>query len=116
MSNGGVVDDQFAAADELQEFIDDVGELRLVGQEFQGDAVYRLGAGVDLAFRVDVFVQMAAGQPAVFHLDAGDFDDAVTRARVEAGGFGIEDDLSHFSSRWLLVGELLAGFALVTND
>ena len=88
-------DDQFAAADEFREFIDDVGELRLVGQEFQRDVVHRLGAGIDFAFRIDVLVQMAPGQSAIFHLDAGDFDDAVTRARVEARGFGIENNLAH---------------------
>jgi len=40
-------------------------------------------------------VQVVAGEPPVQQLDAADFDDAVARAGVQAGGFGIENDLAH---------------------
>ena len=43
---------------------------------------------------IDVDVEGAAGREAVDQLDAADLDDAVL-ARIEAGGFGVEDDLAH---------------------
>jgi hypothetical protein len=36
-----------------------------------------------------------AGAPATDHLDAADLDDAVPEFGLEAGGFRVEDDLSH---------------------
>ena len=52
-------------------------------------------SGMDrAALRIDVAVEDAAGREAVDQLDAADLDDAVL-ARIEAGGFGVEDDLAH---------------------
>jgi hypothetical protein len=34
-------------------------------------------------------------RPAIHKLDAADFDDAVTELELQAGGLGIEDDLTH---------------------
>ncbi|CAM2158074.1 hypothetical protein PT2222_40072 [Paraburkholderia tropica] len=90
-----VVNDQFRAANEVENLVRDFGEFRLVGEEFGGQAVHRERAGVAVAFRVDVEVQVVAREPAVHELDAADFDDAVARAGVQAGGFGIENDLAH---------------------
>ena len=54
-------------------------------------------AGVDLAFRIDPEVDRAARRTAVDELDGGELDDPVALPRIEAGGFGVEDDLAH---RW----------------
>ena len=59
-----------------------------------GDAVDPFSVGIDVALRVDIDVEVTAGGQEVLQLDAGDLDQAVTLTRVEAGGFGVEDDLS----------------------
>ena len=48
---GGVVDHQLGAVDEGEEFLDDLGELRLVGEEFQRQAGDFLRARFELAVR-----------------------------------------------------------------
>jgi hypothetical protein len=40
-------------------------------------------------------VQVVAGKPSIHKLDAANFDNAVARAGVEAGCFGIEYELAH---------------------
>jgi hypothetical protein len=40
-------------------------------------------------------MEVITGQFAVQDFDATDFDDAVAGARIQAGGFGVEDDLTH---------------------
>ena len=40
-------------------------------------------------------MKLAPGRDVVDEFDAGDLDYAVTLARVEAGGFGIEHDFAH---------------------
>ena len=90
-----VVDDEFGAAHVFDEFGGDFAELRLVAQELGGQPVHLQRAFLALAFRIDVAVEMVAGQPPVDEFDAGDFDDAVAERRVEAGGFSVENDLSH---------------------
>ena len=91
----GIVGDQLGAVDEGQEFVGDVVEGRLAGEVGRADAVHRLRFGMDhAALRIDVVVKDAAGREAVDQLDAAELDDAVL-AGIEAGGFGIEDDLAH---------------------
>ncbi len=90
-----VVDDEFGAAHVFDEFRGDFLEFRLVAQKLLGKPVHPQRPFLALAFRIDVAVEMVAGQPAVDELDAGDFDDAVAERRVEAGGFSVENDLSH---------------------
>ena len=91
----GIVDDQFGAAYEVEKLVGNLAELRFVGEELTADAVDRQRALVDIAFRVDVVMQVAPGQPAIDHLHAGQFDDAVTESCFEAGGFSVEKYLSH---------------------
>ncbi len=82
-------------AEEVQDLLGDLGEERLVLQEFIGDAMDGQRVRMDLLVaRVDVDVQRPAGREMVDQLDAADFDDAVG-AVVEAGGFRIEDDFTH---------------------
>src|SRR5690606_21242539 len=92
---GGVVDHQLGAVDELEEFIGDGRELRLVGEEVQGQPGDLLRALLELALRVDVLVVRAPGGPALHQLHAADLDHAVALAPVQAGGFSVEDDLAH---------------------
>ena len=44
---------------------------------------------------IDMAVKGLAGRHAVENLDATDFNQPITPQRIEAGGFGIEDDFAH---------------------
>ena len=88
------MDDELGAIDELQELLGDLGKARLAGELVERDAVHGRGAGVDLALGIQVFVEVPAGGAAVHHLDAADLDDAMAALGLEAGGFGVEYDLS----------------------
>ena len=90
-----VMDDKLALGDKFQEFFGDVGKPRLAFEIGQADSVDAFGAFVDGSFRVDEAVILAAGESAVDHLDATDFDDAMTLRGGKPGGFCVEDDLSH---------------------
>ena len=58
-------------------------------------AVHFRRADVDLALRVDEEMDRAARRAPVDDLEAGELDDPVALQRIEAGGFGVEDDLAH---------------------
>ena len=90
-----VVDDEFGAAYEIEEFSCDVGKSRLVLQELKADSVNRQRAGVDVAFRVDVAMEMPVGQTSVAHFDATDFDNAMAELVLEACRFSVEEYLAH---------------------
>jgi hypothetical protein len=90
-----VVDDELRVADELQELLDPLGEARLVGQEVVGESVHVLRAGRHHHLGIEVGVEGAARGDHVHELDAADFDHAMAGQRIEAGRFGIEDDLAH---------------------
>ena len=92
---GRVVDDQLGTVDECEESIGDVREPWFVGEEFEGQAGDFLGAGLEFAIRVDVLLIGAAGGATFHQFHAADFDHAIALLPFEAGGFGIEDDLSH---------------------
>ena len=84
-----------APLDELDELARDLGELRLRREEVVLDAVHLERAAVDLALGVDVAMEAVLRRPAIDELDAADLDDPMARGRLEARGFGIEDDLTH---------------------
>ena len=90
-----VVDHPARAAREVDELAGDVRETGLVAQHFPGQPMHVGRAAVDLTFRVDVEMHAATGQPAVDHFHGGNLDDAVTQLGVEAGGFGVEDQVPH---------------------
>ena len=90
-----VVDHQRRIGDELQELVDHMGEQRLVGKELAGKAVHGEGFGRHGTFRIDVAVKGLSGRHAIDHLDTADFNQPVAAQRVEAGGFGIENDFAH---------------------
>jgi hypothetical protein len=85
------VDDDFGILHELAQFRGDFVELRLVAQEFGGQAVDRQRRLVRVALGIDIAVEVVAGQLAVEDFNAADFDDAVARAWIQAGGFGVEE-------------------------
>ena len=64
---------------------------------FGAETVNALGFRRHRPFRVDVDVKALAGGNVVDELDRADLDDAVAVQRFEAGGFGVENDLSHDS-------------------
>ena len=64
-------------------------------QELGRDAVHLQRAGIDFAVRAQVAMEHPARAPAIDDLDAADLDDAVPQLGLEAGGFGVEDDLTH---------------------
>jgi hypothetical protein len=61
--------------------------------------VYFERAVLDVALGVQVLVEMLAAEAPVDQLHAAYFDDAMAFGGFKAGGFGVEDDLSH---GWLL--------------
>ena len=72
-----------------------LGEQRLVGQELVAEAVHVLRARRHDHFGIEVGVEGPAGGHRVDQLDAAHFDDAMAGQRIEAGGFGVEDDFAH---------------------
>jgi hypothetical protein len=95
----GVVDHQLRAADELEQLVDDLGEPRLLRQEFVGDAVYVLRGAIDRPVGAQIAMKAAAGAAAIDQLDAADLDDAMPLLRLQPRGFGVEDDLPHGALR-----------------
>ena len=59
---GRVVDDELGAADERHQLVDDLGELRRLLQPRGVDAVHGQRAGVDLAFGIQVAMELLAGR------------------------------------------------------
>src|SRR5690606_20650092 len=92
---GRVVDDELGAAQVVEQLGRDVPEARLVGEKLGRDPVHLQRADVDVALGVQVPVEIVARELAVDQLHPGYFDDAVPQLRLEAGGLGVEDDLSH---------------------
>ena len=93
---GGVVDDQRRVADEGQEALGDFRKQRLVRQEFGGQAMDATGFLGYVAQGIDIGVIEPFGWLMVDQFDAGDLDDAVAAVGIEAGGFGIQRDFTHW--------------------
>src|SRR3954470_14581913 len=74
-----------------------MGEQRLAGEELGGEAMHREGFRRHLALGIEVAMKGLAGRHAIEDLDAADLDQPVAPQRVEAGGFGIENDFAHRS-------------------
>lgn len=89
------MDDQLRVRDEIAQLRSDFRELRFVGEEFGREAVHCERAGIAVAFRVHVEVQVVACKTSIHQLDAADFDDPVARSRIQAGGFGVQYQLAH---------------------
>jgi len=74
---GRVVDDEFRALEIGQQLVGDLRELGLVAQKLVADAVHLERVLVAVALRVDVVVQVVAGELACQQLDTADLDDAI---------------------------------------
>src|SRR5450759_5721486 len=92
----GIVDHQRRVADEAEEIVGDVGEKRLVLEEFGRQPVDGEGLSRYFALRIEIAVERRAGRNPVEQLDAADLDQAVTLQGIQPGGFGVEDDFTHF--------------------
>ena len=91
------MNDERRVADELQELLHDFREQRLAGEKFAGQAVHGKRFRRHVALGIDVAVKRLPRRHAVEDLDAADFDEPVAAQRIEAGGFGIENDFAHES-------------------
>jgi hypothetical protein len=88
-------------AKEFEQLYGQLGERRLVFQEFVGDPMNRKRIRMDLLVcGTNVSMEGSSGWEMVEKLDAADFDNAVGSA-VEAGRFRIEDDLAHLNAPFL---------------
>src|SRR5450830_571632 len=90
-----VVDDQFGVGNIGAEFFDDFCKFGFVAEEFGGQSVDGQSALFRIALGIDVVMEVVPGQHAVVQLDRADLQDAVARAWVQAGGFSIENNLTH---------------------
>src|SRR6185312_1689437 len=75
-----IVDHQRRIANESEEF---------VRQPVDGEGFPR-----HVALRVDVIVERRAGRNPIEQLDTADLDQAMALRRIEAGGFGVENDFA----------------------
>ena len=91
----GVVDHERRVADEFQELLDHFREQRLAGKELAGQAVHGKRFRRHVALGIDVAVKRLPRRHAVVDFDAADLDQPVAAQRIEAGGFGIENDFAH---------------------
>ncbi len=73
----GIVRDQRRIADELEQFLDLVGESRLIRQENVGQAVDGFCLARHRTIGIEVGVKMTPGFDPAEHLDAADLDHAV---------------------------------------
>ena len=89
------MDNQLRRSDEFEEAVGNLVKGRLVRQELGRKPVYFDGTGIDIPLRVDIDMVLLAGRRLVDEFERADLDDPVAVCRVDAGGFGIEDDFTH---------------------
>ena len=98
----GVVNHQRPIANKGKEIVHDAGKYRLVGEKGLAQPMYGKCRIRNVALRIEIGLVGLPGGNIVHELDAADLDDAMTRGGIEAGGFGVKDDLAHaVSSRAL---------------
>ena len=95
---GGVVNDELRIAHEIEELGANLREPGLLCELLAAESVHLERALVDVAFRIQVAMERAAGQPAIEQLHAADLDDAVILLHFETRGLGIQNDLPHRST------------------
>src|SRR5262249_15090964 len=91
----GIVCDQRGVADEGEEFVDDLGEQRLVLEELGRETVNLERRARHLALGIDVTMKALAGGNLVVELDAADLDQSIALVGIEASRFGIQHDFPH---------------------
>src|SRR4030088_917095 len=90
-----VVDHQRCIGNKFQKLLDHMSEQRLVGEKFTGKTMHGERFSRHVALRVEVPMKCLPRRHAVENLDTTDFDQPVAPQRIEAGGFGIENDFAH---------------------
>src|SRR5207245_341913 len=80
---------------EGEELIDLLREEWLVDEELGRKAMHGKGFCRHIALGIEVAVKDLPRRHAVENLDAADFDQPVASQRIEAGGFGVENDFTH---------------------
>ena len=92
---------------EFDELGGDLDEARLAAQVVARHAVHFGRRDVDVALRIEAVMAVAPGESPVDDLDGGDLDDPMTLLRIEAGGFGVEEELAHVRRGWPLLSVFL---------
>ena len=77
------------------QLIGNVGEERLILQEFVIDAVHFERTGIDGSLRIYITIKSPPGCPSVVELDRTDLDHAMPGRSFETRRFGVEHYLSH---------------------
>src|SRR6266704_2728539 len=95
----GVVDHQRRVGDEFQELLDHMSEQRLAGEELAGKTMHRECFRRHVTLWIEMPVEGLARRHAIDDLDTADFNQPVAPQRVEARGFGIENDFAHELNR-----------------
>jgi len=90
-----VVNDPLRASREFYELVGNIRKSRLVAQHLPRQPVDVGRTAVYIALGVDVEMHGAAGGTPIDDFDRRDFDDAVAKIGLEAGGFSVQDKLTH---------------------
>ena len=90
-----VVNDPLRASREFYELVGNIRKPRLVAQHLPRQPVDVGRTAVYIALGVDVEMHGAAGGTPIDDFDRRDFDDAVAKIGLEAGGFSVQDKLTH---------------------
>ena len=90
-----VVNNKLRPGQELEQIIHDLGKTRFALKIIAANAVNSLSTFIDVAVGIKKAVKLPPCQAAVDQLNAANFDDAMPVLGRKAGGFSIEDDLSH---------------------
>jgi hypothetical protein len=89
------VDYQGRVADEFHKLLDHMNEQRFVGEELAGKTVHGIGFSRHFALGIEMPMKGLAGRHAIENLDTTNLNQSIAAQRVEAGGFGIENDFAH---------------------
>jgi hypothetical protein len=89
-----IVNDELGTIDKREELLGYIGEHRFISEKMILDAMHLGCSGIDFSLGIDIALKRFLGCPAVDEFDATDLNNAMTRFRVQARGFRIEDDLS----------------------
>ena len=87
--------DEHGVADEREKFLGDLGELRLARQKFRRKPMNAERLLRHVALGIEIEVKCLPGRNRIQDFDTADLDDPMAGRRIEAGGFRIEDDLTH---------------------
>ena len=92
---GRVVNHDLSALNKVEKRGRDLGKARFVGKELPRQTVHLNRAVINIAFRVDVLMEVSSRQPATNDFDRADLDDSMSELRLQARGFGVEHHLTH---------------------